>query len=76
MEHSPLFFGPWMMILVSLLIIIPVWRICSKAGYPGWISLAVLIPIGNILLLYFLGFATWPLERKASGTGTSTTSDR
>lgn len=70
-------FGPGMMILLTILVIIPVWRICSKAGYPGWISLAVLIPIGNLLLLYFLAFATWPLERRREpGAGTGSVTER
>lgn len=58
--------GGWM-ILVAVLAVVPVWRICAKAGYSGWLGLLVLVPIANLLLLYFLGFAEWPLERRASG---------
>ncbi|QDU08235.1 hypothetical protein [Gimesia aquarii] len=43
--------------------VIPFWMICSKAGFPGWISLAVLIPVLNIVLLFFLAFAKWPALR-------------
>ena len=59
--------GSWMMLFMGILVIVPIWRICVKAGYSGWLSLLVLIPIGNLFLLYFLGFAEWPLERKGSG---------
>lgn len=44
--------------------VIPFWMICSKAGFPGWISLAVLIPVLNIVLLFFLAFAEWPALRR------------
>jgi hypothetical protein len=57
---------PGAMLLVGLLILVPVWRICAKAGYSGWIGLLVLVPLANLLLLYFLGFSEWPLERRAA----------
>jgi len=58
--------GPGMMLIIGILVLIPVWRICTKAGYSGWLSLLVLIPIANLLLLYFLAFSEWPLERQLS----------
>lgn len=63
--------GPWMMLVVGILVVVPAWRICVKAGYSGWLSLLVLVPIANLLLLYFLGFAEWPLERRMSPSGAS-----
>ncbi len=24
--------GPWMMLVVGVLVVVPVWRICTKAG--------------------------------------------
>ena len=66
-------FGAWtshpiMMLLVAALAILPAWRICSKAGYPGWLALLFLLPIANLVLLYFLAFSEWPLERRAANT--------
>lgn len=46
--------------------LIPFWMICSKAGFPGWISLAVLFPVLNIVLLFFLAFAEWPALRNVT----------
>jgi len=48
---------------IVVLAVIPFWMICSKAGFPGWISLAVLFPMLNIALLFFLAFAEWPALR-------------
>ena len=41
--------------------------ICRKAGFPGWFGLLFLIPIVNIILLYYVAFARWP--RYPMGTG-------
>lgn len=49
--------------IVLFFAVIPFWMICSKAGFPGWISLAVLVPVLNIVLLFFLAFAEWPALR-------------
>lgn len=56
--------GSWMMLVMSILVVVPMWRICVKAGYSGWLSLLLLVPIANLLLLYFLGFSEWPIERR------------
>ena len=59
---------PGMMLLVAILVILPAWRICSKAGYPGGLALLFPLPIANLALLYFPAFAEWPLERRVAGT--------
>lgn len=46
--------------VVPLLTIIPFWRICSKAGFPGPLALLMLIPIANIVLPFYIAFAQWP----------------
>ena len=56
-------FGGFGMLLVAILVVVPMWRICAKAGYSGWLGLLVLVPFANLILLWFLGFAEWPLER-------------
>ena len=47
-------------IAIFILLIIAKWRIFVKRKYPGWISLAVIIPqIGWILNLIAIGFLAW-----------------
>jgi hypothetical protein len=41
----------------------PCWRICSKAGFPGPISLIALIPGGIIALLIALAILEWPVSK-------------
>ncbi len=51
-----LFFG--------IIFILPFWKIFTKAGFPGWLSLFMLIPLANILMLFYLAFAEWPALKK------------
>jgi len=47
-----------------ILFIIIYWRIFSKAGYSGALSLLMLIPIVNIIMLFVLAFGNWPIHRE------------
>ncbi len=42
----------------------PAWRILSKMGYPGAVAICAFVPMLNILLLFFLAFSKWPIERE------------
>jgi hypothetical protein len=44
----------------ALLTIIPFWKICTKAGFPGPLSLLMIVPIANIILPFYIAFAEWP----------------
>ena len=56
--------GHWLWMLVfAVLVVIPVWRICQRTGYPGWLGILMLVPIANLLFLYFLAFAGWPSDK-------------
>ncbi len=57
-------FGPIMWLIFVVLIILPFWFIFSKAGYSKWWSLLMVVPIVNIVMLYFLAFSTWPSQRE------------
>ncbi|WP_372748643.1 hypothetical protein [Litorivivens sp.] len=54
-------------LLTLLLIVVPFWKICEKAGYSGWLSLLLLIPLVNIGFLFFLAFSDWPRDRGNPG---------
>ncbi|MCL4424493.1 MAG: hypothetical protein M1299_01190 [Firmicutes bacterium] len=42
----------------------PFWKIFQKTGYPGALSLLMLVPLANIFMLFFLAFTNWPIERE------------
>ncbi len=50
--------------MTAVLTVIPFWRICSKAGFPGVLSLLMLLPIANIILPFYLAFAEWPVLKQ------------
>jgi hypothetical protein len=48
-------------LLVSLVLIIPTWRICTRAGFAGALSLFHLVPVvGSFIVMGMLAFSTWP----------------
>ncbi|HUU32224.1 MAG TPA: hypothetical protein VMY69_09010 [Phycisphaerae bacterium] len=59
--------GPWEILIILLFFIVtvfPWWKICCKAGYPGPLSLLMLVPIANVILLFYFALAKWPIESK------------
>jgi hypothetical protein len=53
-------------LLSVVLVVWPFWRIFSRAGYPGWLSLGMLVPLVNVVLLFVLAYADWPVFRRAA----------
>ncbi len=65
MSDMPMYTGPFgliMWLIIAILTILPFWFIFSKAGYSKWLSLLMVVPIVNIVMLYFLAFSTWPSQ--------------
>jgi hypothetical protein len=52
------------LVVCGIIIVIPLWKVFSKAGYPGALSLGMMLPLLNIVLLYFLGFSEWPVLKE------------
>jgi hypothetical protein len=50
-------------VMISVLAV-PASRICAKAGYTAWLGVLVLVPFLNLLLLFFLAFVEWPVQRE------------
>jgi uncharacterized membrane protein YhaH (DUF805 family) len=40
------------------------WKIFSKAGYSGAMSLLMFVPIANLIVLCVLAFGEWPIYRE------------
>ncbi len=67
MGDMPMHMGPFgliMWLVFVVFIILPFWFIFSKAGYSKWLSLLMVIPVVNFVMLYFLAFSTWPSQRE------------
>jgi uncharacterized membrane protein YhaH (DUF805 family) len=48
------------LMLISVLTLWMTVRILHKAGYSGWWSLLMLIPLLNIAVIWVFAFADWP----------------
>jgi hypothetical protein len=60
MMHE-VYFGRWLWMLVWVAVILPpFWKIFGKAGFSPWLSLLVLIPVVNLVVLYIVAFSRWP----------------
>jgi hypothetical protein len=58
-----IFMIPLVLIIVAVKILI-FCKIFSKAGYSWALGLLMLVPIANIIMLFVLAFAEWPIQRE------------
>ncbi len=56
----------WLAFIVLALIVN--WRIASKAGYSGALSLLMLVPLLNFVVLLIFAFRRWPIEEQLATT--------
>ncbi len=56
-------FGIILAVALLVLYFVPLVKILHKAGYSGWWSLTILIPLVNIIMLYVFAFSDWPALR-------------
>lgn len=52
-----------------LLLIIPLWKICGRAGFNPALSLIAIIPLLGLLIVGgILAFSEWPVSKSRSST--------
>jgi hypothetical protein len=57
----------WLIIVFwCAIFVVPAWRIASRAGFPGALSLLMIIPFVNIVLLWVFAFIKWPSEKSTT----------
>lgn len=54
-------------LLVLVAFIFPWWRILKKTGNSPWLALLIFVPLANVILLFWLGFSEWPIEKRLRG---------
>ena len=54
---------PLMLFILTIKILI-YCKIFSKTGFSWALGLLMLVPIANIIMLFVLAFAEWPIERE------------
>jgi len=50
---------PIFALITIVVLVIPYWMIWKKAGFSPWLSLLVVIPLVNLVMLYVLAFSEW-----------------
>jgi hypothetical protein len=54
----------WLIVITWLVaFMVPAWRITKKAGFPGALSLLLLVPLVNVIAIWVFAFVKWPHER-------------
>ena len=52
--------GLLMLIIYAAIVVVPFFQLWKRTGHSGWISLLMLLPIVNLVMLYVLAFKRWP----------------
>jgi hypothetical protein len=50
---------PLLLLILVVIVMIPYWMIWKKAGFSPWLSLLMLVPMVNFIMLYVLAFSEW-----------------
>ncbi|MBL4616883.1 MAG: hypothetical protein JKY46_04250 [Robiginitomaculum sp.] len=53
-----------MVILYLFVVVFPIWKILTRMGFSGWLSLLSLVPVLNLVLLWILALIEWPVEKQ------------
>lgn len=63
---AALFAGGFLFVWLALVVfgLYVNWRIAAKAGYAGALSLLMLIPVFNIVVVLIFAFSKWPIEEQ------------
>jgi heme/copper-type cytochrome/quinol oxidase subunit 4 len=56
-------------LIAVILGIIPFWRICTRVGFSPWLSLLIIVPLANIIFIYYIAFADWPIQKSSAAPG-------
>lgn len=67
MYHGFYGFHGFLWPVAAVIAIIPFWRICVRVGLSPWLSLLLLIPLANIIFVYYVAFGEWPAQRGSPG---------
>jgi hypothetical protein len=50
---------PFVFLIFAAIVILPLWFIWKKAGFSPWLSLLMIFPLVNLIMLYVLAFSEW-----------------
>ena len=57
-------FGMIIYLAIFIIFVAAYWQMFKKAGYSGALSLLLLVPLVNIVMILWFGFSEWPVVRE------------
>jgi steroid 5-alpha reductase family enzyme len=54
-------------LILVLILVLPAWKVISKTGNSGALSLLLMIPLVNVVILFYLAYSKWPIEKELDG---------
>jgi hypothetical protein len=56
----------WLVLIVVVVVLVwPVAKILRRAGFSGWWSILMFVPIANYVALWVFALARWPMLEKS-----------
>ena len=49
-------------VIAGLVVIWPAARICGRLGFSPWLGVLAVVPIANLILLWFVAVTPWPKQ--------------
>jgi hypothetical protein len=50
---------PFAIFFLAVVVVVPYWVIYKKAGFAPWLSFLMVVPVVNVVVLYFVAFSSW-----------------
>lgn len=54
------------LMLGGLIVVVPFWKIFSRIGFPSALSILMLVPMVNLIVLFVVAFSKWPIDTKST----------
>ena len=51
-------------VVIALIVVVAWWKIFSKAGHAGALSLLLFIPLVNVIMFLWFAFSDWPVLKE------------
>ena len=52
--------GILLLVVYAAIVVVPFFQLWKRTGHSGWMSLLMILPLVNLIMLYVLAFKRWP----------------
>jgi len=50
--------------LYVVVLVVPVAKVLRRAGFSGWWSVLIFVPVVNFIVLWIFAFMRWPIDER------------